>query len=222
MILLVSGGIDSFIAAKYLEQNRYSARYLYIDYHGKYTKKELKICKNLYPTLEVNTSLNFKGMEQGEKAFIKNRNAYFALIGSNYGKTIVIAGLKDDNVGDKSREAFIQMQNLLSEINGEDYAVISPFWRKTKSDIIKWYIENNFNIMDLLQTTSCYHSTETYCGRCPSCFRKWCAFNDNEIASYLPEFKNIELVQQYVKNVSNYDKERQGSILRAASNLGVI
>lgn len=221
MILLVSGGLDSFIASKYLEKHNNYPKHLYIDYRGKYTTKELAVCQDLYQNLQVDSSLDFRGMERGTKSFIKNRNAHFALVGSNYDKIIVMAGLLDDNVGDKSQEAFKKMGDLLSEINTGEYQVISPFWRKTKSDIIKWYLDNDFPITDLLDTTSCYDPTELFCGKCPSCFRKWCAFNDNDISSHLPDFKNLPLVKKYTLTLSRYTKERQESILKAAADLGV-
>ena len=225
MILLVSGGLDSYIACRYLEESDtgYAIQPLYIDYRGKYTKKEKAVCERLYPKLLVDDTFNFNGVESGKKAFIKNRNAYFALIASNYGTTIVMGGLKDDKVGDKSPEAFIAMENLLNTINPHEvFTVFSPFWKKTKSEIIKWYINSGYEINDLLQTTSCYHPTEHFCGKCPSCFRKWCAFSDNNIAHYLPMFKNKELVETYLNNIKSYDLQRQQSIKDAAKKMGAI
>jgi len=225
MIILVSGGLDSYIACRYLEEDNsgYILKALFIDYHGKYTKKEKAVCERLYPKLLVDDTLNFNNIESGKKAFIKNRNAYFALIASNYGERIVMGGLKDDNVGDKSPESFLAMERLLNTIDTKNqYSVISPFWRKTKSDIIKWYLEYGFDVEDLLQTTSCYHPTEHFCGKCPSCFRKWCAFSDNNIAHYLPTFKNKELVETYLNNIKSYDLQRQQSIKDAAKKMGAM
>lgn len=224
MILLVSGGLDSYIACRYLEEVGEACiiEPLFINYSGKYTTKELEVCKQLYGKLTIDCTLNFIDKEIGEKAFIKNRNAYFALIASNYGNEIVMGGLKDDKVGDKSPAAFLAMENLLNTNNSDSrYSVFSPFWRKTKSDIIKWYINSGFAIDDLLQTTSCYHPTEHFCGKCPSCFRKWCAFSDNGISHHLPTFNNNEMVKKYLDNIESYDIERQRSIKDAAEKLGV-
>ena len=221
MILLVSGGLDSYIAGEYLKLEGYNITPLFIDYSGKYTQKEKTICRNLYPDLKINNMCNFKDAEFGEKAFIKNRNAHFALIASNYGNTIAMGGLKDDNVGDKSPEAFLAMERLLNTINPGTYSVISPFWRMTKSDIIKWYLDCDFPIDKLLKTTSCYHPTEHFCGKCPSCFRKWCAFSDSQIAHHLPMFNNKELVTTYLSNIKSYDLQRQQSIKDAAEKMGV-
>ena len=220
-VLLVSGGLDSYIAWWYLKDDDCDILPLFINYGGMYTDKELWHVKDLYPDLVEDNSLNFFGQEQ-EDSFIKNRNAYFALVASKYGNQIGMGGLKDDNVGDKSPVAFLKMQDLLNEINPDSYRVFSPFWRMTKSDIIKWYIKSGRPVETLLKTTSCYHPIVTYCGECPSCFRKYCAFFDNGLAYLLPEFNNHTLVKKYVETITLYDAERQRSILGVAEYLGVI
>ena len=143
VVLLVSGGLDSTIAYKYLLHFDKEVLPLFINYKGRYTNKEWAACRYLYgKELHVDDSLNFEKFEIGEKGFIKNRNAHFALIASNYGEKICMAGLKDDNVGDKSPEAFIKMENLLNTINPEmngTYSVFSPFWNKEKADIIEYF-----------------------------------------------------------------------------------
>jgi len=221
-ILLVSGGLDSYIAYKYLEENNCKLLPLFIDYKGLYTSKELKHAKELFPDLIIDNSLDLSGQELTPKAFIKNRNAYFVLVGSKYGHIIAMGGLKDDNVGDKSPLAFLKMQELLNEINPDIYKVFSPFWRMTKSEIIEWYIQSGNHIEVLLKTTSCYHPTELYCGECPSCFRKYCAFFDNGLGYLLPGFNNLALVKKYVETITFYDSARQKSILGVAEYLGVI
>ena len=94
--------------------------------------------------------------------------------------------------------------------------------KTTKSEIIKWYIEHDYPINDLYHTTSCYHPVEMFCGSCPSCFRKWCAFHDNGIADILGNFNNNGLVSSYIDTIENYDAARQRSIISAAVALKVI
>jgi len=224
IVLLVSGGLDSFIAYHYLRDDGYEIIPLFIDYNGIYSKKELKIVENLFPEsiLVIDGTLNFKGEETGEKAFLKNRNAYFALVASKYGKIICMAGLKDDNIGDKSPEAFIKMQDLLSEINGEYYEVFSPFWRMEKEQIIDWYISHKLPLSELLKTTSCYHPKYLFCGECPSCFRKYCAFVSNELEELIPIFLNKKMAYDYLKRSYEYSTNRQISIQKACEKLGVV
>lgn len=219
--LLVSGGLDSFVAYHYLKKEGYELFPLHINYKGKYSGKELKIVRWLFPNIVVDDSLDFEGQEQGDKAFLKNRNAFFALLASKYSRSICMAGLKDDTVGDKSPEAFLQMENLLTEINGEKYTVFSPFWRKEKEEIVRWYLDQKLHMDDLQKTTSCYHPTSLYCGTCPSCFRKYCAFLSNKIDHTIPEFTNQALVLEYKANLNKYSATRQISILAACAKLGV-
>lgn len=218
--LLVSGGLDSYIAYHYLREiHARLVRPIFIQYSGKYSKKEQKVCEEIFDGLKIVNTLNFSGEETGEKAFIKNRNAYFALIGSNFSNEICMAGLKDDNVGDKSKNAFLHMSNLLNEINtdGLDYRVFSPFWEMEKAEIIEWYIGKKYSIEDLLTTTSCYHPTKHFCGECPSCFRKFCAFAYNGIAHVLPRFTNKKMADEYNEKAYTgvYTKIRSKSIMRA-------
>jgi len=221
-VLLVSGGLDSFIAYHYLKEDDYDVIPLHVNYKGKYSDKELNVVRNLFPDLIVDNSLNFQGQEIGEKAFLKNRNAFFALLGSKYSNSICMAGLKDDNVGDKSPDAFIQMENLLTEINGEVYAVFSPFWRMEKEEVLAWYIAKKLPISELMLTTSCYHPTLEYCGVCPSCFRKYCAFLTNKIDYLIPKFTNLNLARKYLKNLNQYSStSRQDSIVKACEIMGV-
>lgn len=216
MIILVSGGLDSYIGYHYLKKLRKNVTPLFIDYRGSYTSKEKNVCRILFKDLIIDNSLNLHDLEKGEKAFIKNRNAYFALVASQYDTYIAMGGLKDDNVGDKSPLAFIKMAELLNTINEKTHYVFSPFWRKTKTDIIEWYLQNGYSINDLLQTTSCYDSILHFCGKCPSCFRKWCAFNSLGLSNHLPKFINKHLVRQYISEIKNYDPVRQDSIVKAA------
>ncbi len=201
IVLLVSGGLDSFIAWKYLNHVDCTVLPLFINYHGKYTDKELSVCEELYGEELIidEDTLNFSDKEYGEKAFIKNRNIYLALVASNYGYNICMAGLKDDNVGDKSPEAFTSITNLLNTVNSTDkftYNVMSPFWNKEKSEIVEWYVNSGFPEGLLLRTTSCYHPHKHYCGECPSCFRKYCALISNGIN--IPPFRNKKLAKEYL------------------------
>jgi 7-cyano-7-deazaguanine synthase in queuosine biosynthesis len=220
-VLLVSGGLDSYVAYHYLTKDGYEVLPLHINYKGKYSNKEQDVVNELFPGIKIDRSLNFFGQEEGEKAFLKNRNAFFALVASKYGHSICMAGLKDDNVGDKSPSAFITMENLLTELNGEVYSVFSPFWRMEKEEVLKWYINEKLSIPDLLQTTSCYHPTEYFCGECPSCFRKYCAFVSNGIEYTLPDFTNNALAREYKIHIANYSETRQNSIHLACELMGV-
>ena len=69
----------------------------------------------------------------------------------------------------------------------------------------------------LLRTISCYSedpAVGNYCGRCPSCFRKWVAFVDNGLSI---EFHDEEIKKRYREAAlqGKYVEKRCRSILRA-------
>lgn len=200
-VVLVSGGLDSFVAYHYLREEGLNPSTLYIDYKGRYCWKEKKAVEKLFPGTIMDNSLNLSKFEVGEKAFIKNRNAMFALIASNYADRIVMAGLKDDHVGDKTPRSFNLMANLLNEMESPEitgkHRVYSPFWSMEKLEVLKWYLDNFKDHSPLQDIISCYHPTLTNCGMCPACFRKFCAYSFYNVPT--PPFKNAFLAFKYLE-----------------------
>lgn len=212
MILLFSGGIDSFVAWHFLNK----PRTVYFDVRSRYSEKEKAVVLGLIPSTIVDSSLNLGDREVGEKAYIPFRNLLLACQAVKYSDTIVIAGLKDDQVSDKNEQMFFRFSDLMSDLEGRHIRVISPFWQMTKAQVVRWFLQNNGTPESLLRTISCYSPEPgvTYCGKCPSCFRKWCALIDNGIE--LP-FHNKELQEAYRRAAlaGKYDPERNASILRS-------
>ena len=191
-ILLFSGGIDSFVAWHYLNK----PQTLYFDIDSRYSLKERTVVSNLIPGTIIDESMCLGDREVGEKAYIPFRNLFFALQATKYSDNIYIAGLADDMVSDKNEEIFDQWSAMMTQMEERPIKVMSPFWGMTKSEVVTWYRDYVGNVQPLLGTTSCYNPTEHYCGKCPSCFRKWSAFMENGIKL---EFHNILLMQEYVK-----------------------
>lgn len=217
MILLLSGGIDSFVAYHFLGE----PRTIYFDMGTPYTEKEIKVVKTIDPNIIIDDSLKFLGATQtGEKAFIPHRNLYLAMRASSYDDKICIAGIKGDDVSDKTERAFELFSHTLTEISGRDVLVFSPFWNMTKDEIVSWYLKYRDNPIDLVHgTVSCYSQSDTnYCGECPSCFRKWVSLINNGIE--VP-FHNFEMIKEYTKAAlsNKYIHDRNVSILRAIAKV---
>jgi len=213
MILLLSGGIDSFVAYHYLNK----PKTVYFDLDTPYTEKEIKVVKTMDPNIIIDSSLKFLGKEQeGDKAFIPYRNLYLAMRASMYDNNICIAGIKGDDVSDKTKRAFLEFSSTLTRLSEHKVSVVSPFWDMTKEEIVAWYLKNVENPIDLVHgTVSCYSQENTnYCGVCPCCFRKWAALVNNDIPI---KFHNFELVKEYTKAALNhkYVPERNDAILSA-------
>lgn len=213
-ILLLSGGIDSFIAWHYLNK----PQTLYFDTNGMYSKKEIEVIKELVPTTIIDTSLRLGDIEQ-EDAHLPYRNLFFAMMASaKYADVVYIVGIKDDKVNDKTEKVFETWSIMLSEMENRKIQILSPFWDKTKSDIIKWYLNTGLSKEALLNTISCYSKdNERYCGKCASCFRKWVALR---ASGFKIDFYNNEMILEYKHRCEEgyYNKERNEETLLIIKN----
>jgi 7-cyano-7-deazaguanine synthase in queuosine biosynthesis len=219
MVVLFSGGIDSYIAWHYLGM----PKTVYFDLNTPYSKKEIKVVKKLIPETIIEKVIDFSTRQEGENAYIPYRNIHLAMLANKYSDNIVIAGLKDDKVNDKNEKVFHELSSFMSDMMNRPILIHSPFWDMTKEQIVGWYLHRYRNsINNLMETISCYSSSKkNYCGRCPACFRKWCAFRANGIDD-LP-FHNIDLMLEYKKKAEEayYIPERNETILRELRRYGI-
>jgi len=220
IVLCFSGGIDSFVGLHYFDKScsgiDRNVDVVYFNLGSRYTGKELKYAKNIYPTLLVDDSLSWLGrFEIGDKAFVPYRNLLIAMFASvKYAPNVCICGVKDDVVEDKNEQVFQEWSEHLSKLGRQQIKVFSPFWGNTKNDIVYWYLNNGGSEQEILKTVSCYNSKDTnYCGECYSCFRKWVALRNNGI---LLDFYNKEILNEYKKKCEDglYDKDRNSVTLR--------
>lgn len=213
-ILCLSGGIDSWVAYHYLQK----PQTIFFD-TGTYSDVEKEKVLKLAPNTIIDTSLNFSEIQTDEKAFIPARNLLFATRAAQYAREVVIAGVKDDVVSDKNENAFDSMSSTLQLLlDSPDVCVTSPFWNRTKAQVVKWYMDYYGDPSPLIvDTFSCYAPVDgEECRACPACFRKWNALWENKVEI---EFRNIPLMKKYVKSASDnfYTKERNKSILTCCS-----
>lgn len=212
MILLFSGGLDSYIAWHYYDR----PQTLYFNLGTPYSVKELEVVRRLIPDTFIEHSIKLGDRQEGENAYIPYRNLHLALLANHYSDTIVIAGLKDDKVNDKNKEIFVDWSMMMTFMMGRPIEVISPFWDMTKEQVVKWFLDNGGTIKELLSTISCYSgSYEKECNACPACFRKWCALSANNID--VPVFNNFDLMLTYLEKAKegiHYIPERNETIIR--------
>ncbi len=212
-ILLFSGGLDSFIAWHYLN----CPPVLFLNASQSYVKKELKAVKYFarkYRKMKVyiDSSLDLSLWEE-KNHYIPYRNVFFSMIGSLYAPKVYLVGIKGDSVDDNNPIATKNMSKFFINFNAnKNINITSPFYNMSKSQIVKWYLEQKLPIQDLLKTRSCYNkNTSGQCGKCSSCFRRWVALENNNIKEEYdsPPWK-WEETKNYIKKMKAglYDKER--------------
>jgi len=224
VILCCSGGVDSYIAYHWLIDFYTSTQGVdytpyvhpvYFHLNTPYSDLEVSTVKQLIPNTIVDHSLNLKDrQEEGQNAYIPFRNLYLAMLAEKYGDNIVIAGIKGDNVSDKTPEIFRWISTMLTNIKGSKIKVWSPFWNMTKTQIVKWYLKKDLPVEKLLATVSCYSGQLSSCNKCPSCFRKWVALTLNGIKL---DFDNETMLDEYYSRAlhNEFDEERNSDILKA-------
>jgi len=183
----------------------------------------------LYHAIEGFTGYRFssevftlRDFEYGENAYIPYRNLIYAAIASNFGNRIFIIGIKGDRVEDKNPKAYDEMSRVLNRMKKPDapkVKVDSPFWDRTKTDIINWFIhevgEKKASLI-LKTSVSCYdEKTLGSCGECKSCLRKavalkYCGIDcENWFESDITKNPYIETyIREMTSDNPKYDERR--------------
>jgi 7-cyano-7-deazaguanine synthase len=182
-LLLFSAGLDSFPAWHFLGKPR--ALYFDSGHYGR--QQEIDTVRTLAAAhgmdLEISAELDLSARATVQGDLIPFRNVLFAMLAAFRADVIWCIGVKGDHTADKSPEAFARMSEVLTEFAGRPIRVDSPFWDKTKTEIVAWYLAAGLPVEGLLQTFSCATPGDAFvhCGRCPSCLRRWIALVNNGI-----------------------------------------
>ena len=227
--ICMSGGMDSYIAYHYaIKELGYSPEDIVcinFDINHPYKEKE-KVALDSFniPYKTINVGLISK--ENGNVPDIKNyvisgRNMIFASIMANFAQEIWITGMKFENhylMFDKNEPFFRLATIALTQALGEYTVVKSPFMNMTKTESIKWALDNGITKEELGLSTSCYHPTKKRCGECSLCFKRNVAMLKNGIQEDYETnpFESEEgkaLIKKYQKALENndfshYQKER--------------
>jgi len=184
IIVLVSGGIDSFLMISILKED-YNIYPIYIDYNHLAGEQEKKAVKkqieylglsNLIEISISNISKNMKNslinMNEYENDFYPARNLLLLTIASQiaYSKNInriAIGIIKGSRIFPDCTDEYISdAENLLSQSINKDISIFKPLSNFSKKDIITLFNEMNlpFNLV-----YSCQKGQKKHCGLCPSC-----------------------------------------------------
>ena len=222
MILLFSGGLDSYIAWEYLDR----PKTLYVALGHRYQDLELESVKSLVPDTIIDDRLRLGDLEE-EDAHIPLRNAFLALVGSLYDDEVALVVQKGEmDIPDRSPKFFYRMTQLLSTLKApRGVRFFTPFWNWTKTQMVKWYLEAGHDPAKLLATRSCYTRTASGkpCGRCSACFRRWVALVNNDLhEDYEHDILSWEGVTRYVERMKagEYDPVRAEETFAALRRAG--
>lgn len=211
--VLVSGGLDSAIAYHLLAREPDGEVIpVFIDYKQSYLEKELRVCREVYgDALRV---LRVDGPKQSnaETSFVPNRNVFFAsyVTLAMYPDRIIMGGLADDNVADKTPEVFEEISALISKTSGKTVAVDSILWKFTKGQAVAMFLASGIpNAREtLLKAVSCYSESHAgHCGDCPACYRRYVALMSNGIECE-PLSERIIDIYRTKAVTNNYDEDR--------------
>jgi 7-cyano-7-deazaguanine synthase in queuosine biosynthesis len=220
LIVLTSGGLDSMIAHYYaVKQGFEDIEALWVDLGHPYAAKERVAIGELPYEVRI---LECKTLQDGlgnmptlQDQIIHGRNLLLVTIAASVGADRVWLSALDGEMHafmpDKTHEFFYLASGLLSFVfktRTQRILVETPFESMSKTEIVRWALENGVSKEALLKTSSCYHPDFFSCGACGTCFKRWVAFQNNGIED-----------DSYFVNPwsSDYAEEQIGTLLDALS-----
>lgn len=223
-ILLFSGGLDSLVAWYYLGK----PTCLYIDLGHRYSIREKRAIHEIKEKtgmkVIIDSRLNL-GKEEKPDAHIPMRNSFLLHMAALYGDVLWLVVQKGElNIPDRSRLFISEIQFLLRYLNNNPKIKVgSPFLDMTKTQMVKWYLDNGHPVDVLLSSSSCYNGNN--CGYCAACFRRWISLELNGIEEKYKfvEPWNSEIAKEYLKRVheGKYEPDRADDIIIALEKRGV-
>lgn len=219
MILLFSGGLDSYIAWHYLR----NPKTLYCAIGHRYQLQEIDAISTLIPNTIIDGRLNLHDWEE-EDANIPMRNAFFFMIASHYDDEICLVVQKGEmSIPDRSSKFFASFGSWLSWMRDKPIKIFTPFDEMTKTQMVEWYIGQGLNVSELLLTRSCFANYTSACGACAACFRRWVAFTNNGFSEhYINDILEYDQIPVYIEKMNRlkYDELRTEETFNALRQAG--
>jgi len=217
-VLMWSSGLDSTIAWFYLGK----PKTVFVNLGHKYHAQEYFTCKALAKRLKMDFTLDkrlYMGDHEAPDAYIPMRNLFLAMIGALYGDVVYMVFQKgEQSIPDRSPKFLQEASEFLSFLNGRKINVQSPFMDYTKADMVKWFLTKGLPLDVLYKTFSCFAKDifESPCGECPACFRRWIAFEYNNLPLILKrDIKEWSGIPEYVKKIKagEYEAKRANQMV---------
>lgn len=210
-VLLVSGGLDSFLASRLLPH----ALRVFVDYGQPYFGLEERAVDVLHPDVR---KVRISGLPwDPNDDYVPARNMMLATVGLRFGTRICLAGVRDELCADKSPEAFREMSVILNKHARGRVLVFSPLWGHTKAEAVHEYLGRGGDPGSLKETVSCYGTGPSSCFDCQSCFRRWAALASCGVETPRPSDR---IIRDYgLRNLHMFPQSRLRSVLSAVGNV---
>ena len=217
-VLLFSGGIDSYIAWKWLGQD--SVDLMYFDLGTEAAVVERRRVMRMVPDqwihrLTIVEDLSLGRFEE-EDANLPQRNMFMCMYAANEGyDTIWLVVQKDEmSIPDRSVQFFYRASEMISFLVGRRVDVATPFTDLDKTEMVAWIV-NRYGAEEcgvLQRAWGCFHGwvmdgMYIHCGDCPACFRKFVALKNNGID---PGYVLTDRIKRfYREKLFGYSVQRQ-------------
>lgn len=194
LVLLFSGGLDSFIVYRLLRRKNVRPALLYVTMGHKYEQKEVETIEMLGEmmcNLDERMAVKYSGRlylgdleERDGHIPLRNLLLIETALVETRADVVLLAALSGETSTDKSGSFFRKVSKQMSELLYREVQVMSPVRGYTKTELVGKYLDK-FNRPDdvemLTATRSCYNTGHLPCGRCMACFRRWVAMSLNGI-----------------------------------------
>ena len=204
-VLLYSGGMDSLMIDFLLEPDVL----LNISMNSNYDKRERESFPKGKEIIYLDDVLNL-GQYERDDAIVPNRNAHLVLLASHYGEHIMLGSVSGDRSFDKDEKFYLRMEDLLNHMWQEQhwteerkFKIESPFKDKTKTELVREYVEKGGSLEELLTSYSCYEGGEKHCGQCKACFRKWVSLVNNRIDNPSDYWENNPWESEFLDDIKD-------------------
>lgn len=205
VVIIYSGGMDSYTVLNKALHEGYEAYPLTFDY-GQRHKKEIDVARHVTQNLglehkviditAINQLLQGSSLtsdidipeghyaeESMKSTVVPNRNMILLSLAIGYAVSIgaskVYYGAHsgDHAIYPDCRPEFVNKMNAVSQIaNYEPVEIVSPYLHQSKIEILKDGLAMG---LDYSQTWTCYNGREKACGRCGACQERLEAFAEN-------------------------------------------
>ncbi len=185
-LVLLSGGIDSYVALALEKGAGFECSTLSFAYEGQPIPelraiREISNRENVINYSIFHPSISFLGQSLPIRSFVPNNLLYYSMavvFAGNNGFQRVVGGQNRDDFtycSDAGNSFYESFNNLVKSYSFKDVQIFQPLLDKTKREVVELGLSLN---LPLKITWSCEGRGPGTCGVCPNCTSRHKIFND--------------------------------------------